>query len=155
MANDVRLRPVIDTDLPMFFDHQCEPEAVRMAAFPSRDRAAFMTHWSKIRRDTGVTIRTILVDDQVAGSILSWQWNGRPLVGYWVGRSFWNRGVATAALRAFLDVFKPRPAYARVSRQNVASIRVLEKCGFTICSEETDALERPGDGVEELVLKLA
>ena len=95
------------------------------------------------------------MDDHVAGNVLSWQWNEKPLVGYWVGRSFWGRGVATAALRAFLAMFKPRPVYARVSRQNVASIRVLEKCGFTICSAETDALEPAGDGVEEFVLKLA
>ena len=151
----VRLRDVIDADLPVFFAQQCEPEAIRMAAFPSRDRAAFMAHWSRIRRDAAVTIRTILVDDHVAGNILSWQWNGKPLVGYWLGQSDSGRGVATAALRAFLEVFKPRPVYARVARQNVASIRVLEKCGFTICSDETEAFEPPGDGVEEFVLKLA
>ena len=45
----VILRDVIDSDLPTFFEHQRDPEAVRMAAFRSRDHEAFMTHWAKLR----------------------------------------------------------------------------------------------------------
>jgi len=33
----VVLREVVDSDLPIFFEHQRNLEAVRMAAFPSRD----------------------------------------------------------------------------------------------------------------------
>jgi hypothetical protein len=33
----VVLRDVVDSDLPIFFEHQRDPEAGRMAAFPSRD----------------------------------------------------------------------------------------------------------------------
>jgi len=46
MADDlVFLRDVVEGDLPDFFDHQRDPEATRMAAFPARDRDAFMVHW--------------------------------------------------------------------------------------------------------------
>src|SRR5207244_9942675 len=31
-----------------FFEHQLDAEATRMAAFPSRDRDAFMAHWARI-----------------------------------------------------------------------------------------------------------
>lgn len=47
-TGDVRLRCATSDDLPLFFEHQCEPEANRMAAFPARERDAFMTHWTKI-----------------------------------------------------------------------------------------------------------
>ena len=40
---------------------------------------------------------------------------------------------------------------AHVVKHNVASIRVLEKCGFAYCAEATGALGEPADGVEEFV----
>ena len=44
----VALREVTKEDLPIFFEHQLDAEATRMAAFPSRDREAFMAHWARI-----------------------------------------------------------------------------------------------------------
>src|SRR5438874_7426039 len=44
----VTLREVTKEDLPTFFEHQLDAEATRMAAFPSRDRDAFMAHWARI-----------------------------------------------------------------------------------------------------------
>ena len=68
----VVLREVVDSDLPIFFEHQRDPEAARMAAFPSRDHDAFMTHWAKLRREPPHIIRTVVCDGQVAGNIGSW-----------------------------------------------------------------------------------
>lgn len=47
-TSDVTLRDVIASDLPIFFEHQLDLEATRMAAFPARDREAFMAHWTRI-----------------------------------------------------------------------------------------------------------
>lgn len=44
MTNDVLLRDVTESDLPIFFEQQLDPDATAMAAFPSRDREAFMAH---------------------------------------------------------------------------------------------------------------
>jgi hypothetical protein len=50
------LRNVTDEDLPIFFEHQRDPEALRMAAFSSRERDAFMTHWrTKVLRPENVS----------------------------------------------------------------------------------------------------
>ena len=43
--NTVTLRDVTEADLPIFYEQQLDPEATQMAAFPSRDRDAFMAHW--------------------------------------------------------------------------------------------------------------
>jgi RimJ/RimL family protein N-acetyltransferase len=43
-----------------------------------------------------------------------------------------GRGVATQALAAFLGLEPVRPLYAGVAKHNVASIRVLQKCGFKL-----------------------
>jgi RimJ/RimL family protein N-acetyltransferase len=63
---------------------------------------------------------------------------GEREVGYWIGREFWGRGIATLALAGFLRLEERRPLHARVVRHNVASIKVLEKCGFRVTGEEPD-----------------
>jgi RimJ/RimL family protein N-acetyltransferase len=130
------IREVSAADLPIFFAQQRDPVANRMAAFPARDNDAFMTHWTKILADPTVTARTVLLDGQVAGNVVSFERDGRREVGYWVGREFWGRGVATRALAAFLGLVPARPLYAGVAPHNAASIRVLEKCGFTVTGAE-------------------
>jgi RimJ/RimL family protein N-acetyltransferase len=126
------IRDVEVPDLDVFFIHQREPEANRMAGFPPRDRESFFEHWGKIMADPTVITATIVHDGQVAGNIVSWLQDGRRLVGYWVGQAHWGQGVATRALRMFLDRVDQRPLFAYVARQNAGSIRVLEKCGFVM-----------------------
>ena len=151
---EVTLREVTEDDLPVFFLDQLDPEANRMAAFTPRDHEAFMAHWrTRILGDDSVVARTVLVDGRVAGNVGSWEASGRRLVGYWIGRPFWGKGVATSALLAFLDVVRDRPLWAHVAVSNVASTRVLQKCGFAV-SDEVEDLEPPADGVEELLMKL-
>ena len=66
----VTLREVTKEDLPIFFEHQLDAEATRMAAFPSRDRDAFMAHWARIMsKETGI-LNTILADGTVAGNVV-------------------------------------------------------------------------------------
>jgi RimJ/RimL family protein N-acetyltransferase len=137
---EVVLREVADDDLPIFFEHQLDPDATAMAAFPSRDREAFMKHWARILSDDSAVVRTILFGEQVAGNVVSWQAEDERLVGYWIGRKHWGKGIATAALAAFLNVVDPRPLHARVATHNIGSIRVLEKCGFARDSESHDEL---------------
>ena len=155
MTLDVRLRDVTEADLPIFFEHQLDPEATRMAAFPARDRDAFMAHWAKILADESVGKQTIVVDGQVAGNIGSWGALGERDIGYWIGRQYWGRGVATRALAAFLSYETARPLYAHVAKHNIGSLRVLEKCGFVMCGEEHGIPDAGGDEVEEFILKLS
>jgi RimJ/RimL family protein N-acetyltransferase len=124
-----------------------------MAAFPSRDRAAFDAHWAtNILGNAAALNRTILVDGQVAGNIGSWAQDGVRLVGYWIGKEHWGNGIATRALTAFLRILTERPLHAHVAKHNVASIRVLEKCGFQL--EHEESVEFDGKDIAELVLIL-
>ena len=143
------LREVVVEDLPAFHEFECDPEAAAMAAFPSRDRDAFMAHWAKTLANDSLLTRTIVSDGAVAGNIGCWEDGGRRLVGYWIGRKFWGRGLATQALAELLGIVAARPVHAYVVKSNVASIRVLEKCGFVEVERHTGP-----DGIEELVLEL-
>ena len=155
--DDVALRDVRDDDLPIFFEQQRDPEANRMAAFTSGhpdDRDAFMAHWARIRSDKTNINRTVLFNRQVAGNIACFRDFGEPEIGYWLGREFWGRGIATRALAAFLRQLPERPLFARVAQDNVASLRVLQKCGFTITGEDSGYAPARGEVTAEYVLTL-
>ena len=157
MTNDgasVQLREVVDSDLPHFYDQAQDLMSQRMACTPVRDRAAFDAHWAKIRADATSVIRTILVDGAVAGYALSFDRDGHREVGYWIARAFWGRGVATEAVRSFLELDPRRPLFGHVAKHNGASMRVLEKCGFTYAGEDKE-FARAGDQIiEGLIFRL-
>jgi RimJ/RimL family protein N-acetyltransferase len=148
MNQNVQLRDVEMGDLPSFFEHQRDPEAVAMVVFKSRDRAAFDAHWAKILADETSLKKTVVVDGQVAGNVVSFVLEGVRQVGYWIDRAYWGRGVATAALSAFLKIEERRPLYAGVARHNVGSLRVLQKCGFV------EVLEEGSSSSEDLFINL-
>ena len=153
MTTNILLRDVTEDDLPIFFEQQLDPDATKMAAFPSRDRESFIAHWAKIMADDSVILKTILFDRQVAGNMVSFEMSDKREVGYWIGKEYWGKGIATKALAAFLDHVKTRPLYAHVAKHNIGSRRVLEKCGFTIVGEDK-FLNAHGEEVDEFVLKL-
>jgi RimJ/RimL family protein N-acetyltransferase len=67
---------------------------------------------------------------------MSFEMEGKREVGYWVGREYWGKGIATKALKKFLEYEKRRPLYGYVAIHNKGSRRVLEKCGFEFYAEE-------------------
>lgn len=107
-----------------------------MAGFPLRTEEAHFTHWHKIMADGDNILCTVVVDGEVAGNMVSFMMDGVREVGYWLGREFWGRGIASAALEHFLQEVKPRPLYAHAAKTNPGSIRVLEKCSFILQGED-------------------
>jgi RimJ/RimL family protein N-acetyltransferase len=154
VTHDVRLRAVEDQDLDVFFDHQADPKATEMAAFPARDREQFAAHWAKIRTDDTLVVRAIVADGRVAGNIGSWHQDGQRLLGYWIGREHWGRGIATQALARFVEEVSTRPLHAHVAVHNIGSIRVLEKCGFRRDHAQEAKASAPSDGIEEFIFVL-
>ena len=159
MTEDVVLRNVVETDLPIFFEFGSDPVALHMAAFTAKDPSnveAFNDHWKRILSDKNVITRTILLGEHVVGSLGSFvdEAFGKREVTYWIGREYWGRGFATIALSRFLRELKARPIYARASADNIGSIRVLEKCGFKEFSRARGFANARGKEIEEVILEL-
>lgn len=157
MTGAVSLREVADQDVPIFFEHQRDPIAQRMVAFTSRDRDdwdAFIAHWARIRLAPTVTLRTILCNGEVAGYVTSFQQGGEPEIGYWLGKAYWGKDIATHALIQFLGIVESRPQFARIAKDNVGSLRVAEKPGFVRVGEGKGFSKSRGVEVEEFVLRL-
>ena len=55
-------------------------------------------------------------------------------IGYWLGEKYWNKGIATISLKAMIEysfkTFDINRLFAHIFESNVASIRVMSKCGF-------------------------
>lgn len=68
-----------------------------------------------------------------------------------IGKDYWGRVVATRTLTTILSQITDRPLHAYVTKQNAASIRVLQKCGIAFFAKATSALGEQEDGIEELV----
>jgi RimJ/RimL family protein N-acetyltransferase len=156
---EVILRDVIASDLSVLFEQQLDPAANHMAAFTAKDptdRDAFMAKWTKIMRDETIPYLAIVVDGRVAGSILSYRDPelAKPEVSYWIGAEYWDKGIATVALGQFLDVVRERPIYARAATDNVASVRVLEKCGFCVVGSDRGFANARGEEIDEVLLEL-
>jgi RimJ/RimL family protein N-acetyltransferase len=146
----VELREVTEADIEAFFAHQADPESSAMAAVPSREHQSHVEHWGRVLADPAIVKRTIVADGQAVGHVVRFDREGRALVGYWIARDHWGRGIATAALAEFLTLLDERPLFATAAAHNTVSQRVLEKAGFTEVSRET-----ADDGVEVVLFTLA
>ena len=158
-TTEILLRDVTETDLPIFFEHQRDPAANFMAAFTSRDpadRDAFAAHWKRILNDDTVVVKTIVFEGNVVGSVATFvdKEFGKPEITYWIGKEYWGMGLATQALSKLLRDIRVRPIYGRAAKDNVASIRVMEKCGFTISGYSKGFANARAKEIEEVILEL-
>jgi RimJ/RimL family protein N-acetyltransferase len=154
---NVLLRPLEDRDLDAIYRQATDPESVRMAAFTAEDqtdRRAFLNRMSRLRADTSNSYRVIEVDGAIAGTIASFRIDSELEVTYWVDRTHWGKGIASAALRILLAETPERPVFARAASDNVASLRVLEKAGFRRVGVDRDFAPGRGEEIEETILRL-
>ncbi|MCX5558493.1 GNAT family N-acetyltransferase [Streptomyces sp. NBC_00038] len=153
----ISLREVRDSDLSTFWEHLSDPAAQQLAAFTGKyhyDRGLFDSHWAKIRSNPENLIRTVLADDEVVGHVSVHGPPDEREVTYWIAQAHWGRGIATAALKALLELDDTRPLHAQAAADNTGSIRVLEKCGFVITGHGRGfALAREGE-IDEVLLTL-
>jgi RimJ/RimL family protein N-acetyltransferase len=154
---NISLRPLEDRDLDTIYQHVTDPESVRMAAFTAEDqtdRHAFLNRMSRVRADTSATNRVIDVDGAIAGTIASFRIDDQLEVTYWVDRTQWGKGIASAALQILLAETAERPVYARAASDNLGSLRVLEKAGFRRIGVNRGFAPGRGEEIEETILRL-
>jgi RimJ/RimL family protein N-acetyltransferase len=157
MDYELRLRPVLPGDLPLFYGHHLDMAARLMVAFAAEvpeDYDAFQAKWAKNLADPATLIRTIEIDGEVAGNVSKFPQFDKPSIGYWLGRKFWGRKIATRAVQAFLLEIPARPLFARAAKDNAGSLRILAHCGFAIVGEDKGFAAARGQEIEEFILEL-
>jgi RimJ/RimL family protein N-acetyltransferase len=154
---DVTLRPIDDSDLDALFDHMRDPESVQMAAFTAKDpndRETFDSRMAASRIAPDVTMRAVIRDGRLVGSIASFVVEGETQITYWIDRSVWGQGIASQAVALFLDTVRIRPMYARAASDNVGSLKVLQGAGFSVIGTATSYANARSSDIEETVLRL-
>lgn len=129
----IKLTKTEEDDLNAFFQFQLNKEASYLAAFTPKDpnnKTAYIEKYTKHLNDPTINMKTIKVNDEIAGSIAKFIMENEAEITYWIDRKFWGQGIATTALKAFLQMEQTRPIYGRVAFDNYGSQKVLEKCGF-------------------------
>ena len=151
--DDVEELPVVasDPDIVRYMNHR----------FPSPYTRADADAWIRVQLD-GPQVRNwaIEVDGALAGGIGltsgAFEHAGNLAIGYWVGKRFWGRGVASDALRALtahaVATLRPRRLWANVMAANAPSARVLEKAGYVREAVLARAIvDRHGTAHDELI----
>ena len=153
----ITLRPLADGDLDALFVWESDPRAVHMAAFtrpePS-DRAAFDAHYARIRIVPSNTLMAIEADGVFVGTIGSYDSEEGREVTYWIAPERWGQGIASQALRAFLEIERARPLFGRVADHNRGSAKVLERAGFVQVGSDTGYAAGVGAEVSERIFRL-
>ena len=137
------LRPWRDSDAEALYRYASDPEVGPLAGWAPH---------SCVEESLEI-IRTLFRSDHIWA--IEWRATGEPIgcigyythtesnigigadeaeAGYWVARPYWNQGIATEALREVTEycfgVKGFRTLWADCFPHNVASRRVMEKCGF-------------------------
>lgn len=157
MSVEIELRETRDSDLDVFWEHISDPRLQQMAAITRDyhyDRGRFDEHWAKVRADDAVTVRTVLADGVVVGHAAVFGPADAREVTYAIGAEYWGRGIATRALAELILVEGTRPLYAGAIADNAGSIRVLEKCGFSVTGHTREFAQARGEEVDVVLLTL-
>ncbi len=141
-AETIRMRPLESGDIPhilelasaaeiaenTFVPHPYPPEAAAEFVHKARER------W---RYDEGFTFAIIDKDANQFVGAMGIHPKGKhhtAEVGYWIGRPFWGRGLATAALRLIIQFGFEQLGLNRIQaghfRHNAASGRVMQKANM-------------------------
>ena len=156
--SEILLRKTELSDLEFFFLFQLDPEANYLAAFTSNDptdKAAYLQKYSKFLTNPTINNQTIIVENVIAGSIAKFEMNGDAGITYWIDKKFWGKGIATKALKKFLEIELTRPIIAASAYDNYGSQKVLEKCGFVKIGTDKGFANARQAEIEEFIYKLS
>jgi len=157
-TNNITLTKTEIDDLNTFFEFQLDKEANYLAAFTSKDpndKTAYIEKYTKHLADPTINMRTIKVNDVIAGSIAKFIIENDTEITYWIDRKFWGKGIASTALKELLKIEQVRPIYGRVAFDNHGSQKVLEKCGFLKIGKEKGFANARQVEIEEFIYKLS
>ena len=124
--------------------------------YTRRDAVAFLTHARRMQPETFFALD---IDGEAVGGI------GYLLqrdvervsaeIGYWLGESYWGRGLASEAVAAItahaIAAHQLTRVFALPFAHNTASARVLEKCGYALEGRLRRSAIKDGVVVDQLL----
>lgn len=153
----LELRTTSLADLNDLYQFQLHAEARFLAAFMPLipiSKKAFIARYSSLLQDQSTNNQSIIVEKQMLGQVAKFEIEGNAEITYWVNHQYWKKGIATQALKLFLEIEKTRPLFGKVAFDNIASQKVLEKCGFIKTGTDFGFAPSRQKQIEEYIYKL-
>jgi RimJ/RimL family protein N-acetyltransferase len=153
----IQLTATTANDLEVLFEFQRDTEGVFMAAFTPKepgDKDNYVNRYSGFIVDPSIIMMTIWLNDRIVGSISRYVMEGDHEITYWIDRKYWGRGIATNALKMFLEIDEIRPLFGRTAIDNIGSQRVLQNNGFLKIGEDSGFANGRQLELQELIFKL-
>lgn len=76
-------------------------------------------------------------------------------IGYWLGEAYWGKGIIAKAIPQIIDYgYKNMDIvriFARIFGTNIASQKVVEKCGFILEGKYEKTIFKNGEYLDELI----
>ena len=157
-AHQIELIKTEKEDLNTLFEFQIDREGMYLAAFTPKDpgdKHAYLKKYSTFLTDPTIHMKTIKLNNEIVGSIAKFVMDGDAEITYWIDRKYWGQGIATAALKSFLEMEKRRPIYGRVAFDNYGSQKVLENCGFVKIGTDKGFANARQTEIEEFIYQKA
>lgn len=145
----ILLRPWLESDAEALFKYASDPEVGPRAGWPPHKsveesleiiRTVFndaTNTWAIVLKETGEPIGAMGYGPSCQCNLPARE--GEPLIGYWVGRPYWNQGICTEALQIMIAHIRQTTEIKSLISghfiDNPASGRVMEKCGFVPTGE--------------------
>lgn len=138
------LREFSEEDAEGLFRIYSDAETMRFLGGPpasvDEERGNIRNHIERFYRELGFGLWAVVLKSEArlvgrCGILLqAIEGKKRPELAYLMDRSYWGRGLATEAANAVVEAAAARYGFeemiAVISRENKASIRIAEKCGF-------------------------
>ena len=151
-------------DIPSIVELADDKLVARYTNIPSpysrKDAAFFLKRCKRERKEgSGLIFGVELKEEsRLIGMIGLIHFNAksrRAVLGYWFGRPYWGKGLGSEsvgmALRFAFEKLDLTRVVAQVWHPNVASARVLEKCGFSLEGRLRKHIKKNGEWYDELV----
>ena len=136
----LRLRRPRLSDAPAILEYASDPEVARYADWPISKSIESVKEHLRLREtewNSGAELHWVVTlppDDRAIGAIACTISGHTAEFGFLLARKFWRNGYATEAARAIVGWVFSVPSVWRLSAtcdaENLASARVLEKCGL-------------------------
>lgn len=148
------LRPWEASDVGLVQEASLDPEVARMMAIRTGCGPRGASSWLA-RRVAAEESLVIVAEDAVGevGAVLDSQGYSGVLY-YWVVARARRRGLATEAVEQFCSLVELPVLTAYVSERNLASCRVLERCGFLAGRPASSMPATPDGGIHGLIFAL-
>lgn len=147
----ILLRPWRDSDAAALYKYASDPEVGPRAGWPPHQSEAESLEiirtifhndstWAIELKEAGEAIGAIGYGPSCNCKLPSQP--NEPMVGYWVAKPFWNKGICTEALDLLIEHIRSTTDIKSLIGghfvDNPASGRVMEKCGFVATGETAE-----------------